>query len=173
MSLAVQQNQRKTILIPTIVDDIHAAAVEVALERMGHRPLRWFTSNLPERTTCVMDLNEAGPPDFVIYDYFGEIHASDVDIFWNRRIGKPVIESSLHPSDAGVVKIESERFLTNLLIGFSESSFSVNGYHAAKRAENKAVQLRAAKSAGLAIPPTLITVRAASILTQAADSNLT
>ncbi|MCA3040710.1 MAG: hypothetical protein ING37_08920, partial [Rhodocyclaceae bacterium] len=147
----------KTILFPTIVDDIHATAVELALREMGHRPVRWLTSNLPERAKCHINFNEEGLNGLAISDYFGEVKLADIDVFWNRRIGAPVITTRLDESDGKVVKIETERFLANMLLCVSESCFSVNDYYAAKRAENKAVQLWKAKSVGLSIPSTIIT----------------
>ena len=41
----------KTILIPTMQSDAHAACVALVLKQMGHRPVRWFCQDLTEAAT--------------------------------------------------------------------------------------------------------------------------
>ena len=44
------------ILIATVVGDIHATAVAVALERMGHGPLLWYASDVPVQAAASIHL---------------------------------------------------------------------------------------------------------------------
>ena len=40
-----------SILIPTIADDVHAAAVAHVLSQLGHRAVRWFCADFPQRSS--------------------------------------------------------------------------------------------------------------------------
>jgi glutathione synthase/RimK-type ligase-like ATP-grasp enzyme len=145
-----------TILIPTILQDVHAAAVAVGLERMGHRPIRWFCGDVPQLSAASLWLGGTGRKSLRLQDYFGALSLDEVDVFWNRRLGEPVVNYPLVESDKQVAASESSKFVKSLLATISQRTFSVNGYYEARMAENKFAQLAAADELGLRVPQTLI-----------------
>jgi hypothetical protein len=144
-----------TVLVPTILEDIHAASVAVVLEQMGHRPIRWFCGDFPERSAASFSVGH-GVSALQFQDYFGSLSLDDVDVFWNRRLGTPIVKFPLCESDKDVATSESESFLRGVLATVSERVFSVNGYYSARVAESKVTQLSAARQLGLRVPETLI-----------------
>ena len=75
------------VLIPTIQDDIHAAAVALALSRAGHRAIRWFCSDLPQRCAASFAPGDGAGglmPDIAIEDGCGPLPLQSVDVLWNR-----------------------------------------------------------------------------------------
>lgn len=146
-----------TILIPTIQDDIHAAAVAQALDRMGHRAIRWFCADLPQSCAASFAIADGASTSISFQDASGHHGIDGVDVFWNRRVGDPIIdEQLLLPSDRQVAFNESVRFVRGLLMTVSQTAFSVNEYGSAHMAENKVLQLHMARHVGLDLPPTLI-----------------
>lgn len=149
--------KKKTILIPTIRDDIHAAAVAILMESIGHRPIRWFCSDYPERSTSSFAISSSKPSSVEFHDYFGDVALDEIDIFWNRRVGAPIYKSFIAECDKDMATEETNRFVAGVLSTVSNRVFSVNDYHAARNAENKLAQLACARTVGLTIPDTLIT----------------
>jgi glutathione synthase/RimK-type ligase-like ATP-grasp enzyme len=145
-----------TILIPTIQNDIHAAAVAEVLERRGHRPIRWFCSDLPSASTASFAIGTGAPISTELRDAGSVISFDEIDVFWNRRVADPIIKDVLVPADREFARREAKRLVRGLLMTVSEQVFSVNDYHRAAAAENKLVQLRAAHEVGFALPDTLI-----------------
>src|SRR6266446_4375016 len=96
-----------TILVPTILEDIHAVAVAVALERMGHRPVRWFCGDFPELSAGSFSCGHHGMESLRFNDYFGNLSLNEIDVFWNRRIGTPALKYPLQESDKSVATNES------------------------------------------------------------------
>jgi hypothetical protein len=145
-----------TILIPTIQDDIHAAAVAQVLEAMGHQPIRWFCGDLPElgMASCAVDREASATRS--LHDGTAALALDGVDVFWNRRVGAPIIQRDLVPGDREIALRETQLFVRGLLMTVSARAFSVNDYQRARAAENKLVQLHAAREVGFAIPPTLV-----------------
>jgi hypothetical protein len=145
-----------TILIPTIQDDIHAAAVARVLEDMGHRPIRWFCGDVPEACMASFSIGSKAPESASLREAASLLEIDGIDVFWNRRIGEPVIKSDLAPGDKEISERESKLFVQGLLMTISERAFSVNDYHRARAAENKLLQLHTAREVGFAIPETLV-----------------
>jgi hypothetical protein len=145
-----------TILIPTIQDDIHAAAVALVLERDGHRPIRWFCGNVPTAAQASFAIGTATPQSATLHDAGGAFDFDAVDVFWNRRVHNPIIEDELDGGDREFALRESKRFVRGLLMTLPDDVFAVNDYHRASAAENKLLQLRAARAVGLAVPETLV-----------------
>jgi glutathione synthase/RimK-type ligase-like ATP-grasp enzyme len=144
-----------TILIPTIPGDLHAAAVAHVLQRMGHRAIRWFCGDLPQRSTMsysiaggTASLQAAGP--------LGRLAIEGAHVLWNRRIGAPSIKEPMPASDRAVALRESAMFSNGVLALLSDGTFAVNGAREAADAENKLTQLRVAREVGLTLPDTLI-----------------
>ena len=88
-----------TILIPTILDDIHAAAVALALDQMGHRPVRWFCCDFPELSMSSFSIGANVGSTLQIRDYFGTLCVDEVDVLWYRRVGSPTLTSPMAESD--------------------------------------------------------------------------
>lgn len=145
-----------TILIPTVQDDIHAAAVAQALEHMGHRAIRWFCADLPQRCAASFAIADDAAASISFEDELEQQTIDGIDVFWNRRVGQPIIGQQLLPSDRQVAFNESVRFVRGLLMTVSQTAFSVNEHGSARAAENKVLQLHVARQVGLALPPTLI-----------------
>lgn len=144
-----------TVLIPTIADDIHAAAVALVLEELGHRPLRWFCADFPAHAMLSAMPAAAGGAGWLRTD--GATHdLDDVDIFWNRRVGQPVLDAAMHAGDRRYALREAQVLLTGTLELVSRRSFAVNPTDRVAVAENKAVQLAVAHELGFALPPTLM-----------------
>lgn len=144
------------ILIPTTVADAHAHCVAIVLGHMGHRPVLWHCSDMPERAAASVQL---GPQETVVTTLHGReigVDFQDVDVFWNRRVGAPVVETDLLDCDRRIAEQESERFTRSLLALASRDAFAVNTFQAARHAEDKVVQLVTARGLGMALPPTLI-----------------
>lgn len=145
-----------TILIPTIQDDVHAAAVATVLEHRGHRAIRWFCSDLPTTNRASFAIGATAPVQAELRDAGSVISLDDIDVFWNRRVADPILDHVLVAADREFASREAKRFVRGLLMMASDRAFSVNDYHRASAAENKLVQLRAARDVGFALPDTLV-----------------
>ena len=144
-----------TILIPTIQDDIHAAAVALVLDKAGHCPIRWFCGDLPQTCTASYSVATRTPETMSLHDSRSELPLDDVDVFWNRRIGAPIVKQALVPSDKQVATEQSTHFVRGLLMAISDSTFSINDYRSAIAAENKILQLHVARDVAFSLPETL------------------
>ena len=76
----------KTILIPTMQSDAHAACVALVLKQMGHRPVRWFCQDLPEAATASFHIGSADPRVAIREGVEPPVDLSEVDVLWNRRV---------------------------------------------------------------------------------------
>jgi len=144
-----------SILIPTIADDVHAAAVAHVLTQLGHRAVRWFCADFPQRASIAISAGD-GPALPQATADGRDLGLADIDIFWNRRVGQPVLDAPLHTSDRQYALREAAMLLSGTLELVSQRSFSVNPMHAVARAENKVVQLAIARELGFSVPPTLL-----------------
>jgi hypothetical protein len=145
-----------TILIPTILEDIHAAAVALALDQMGHRPVRWFCCDFPEVSTSSFSIGTNVGSTLQIRDYFGSLCVDEVDVLWHRRVGSPILTSPMAESDREFAAREAKIYLDGLLASVSARAFAVNDHLKARVAENKLVQLQVAHEVGLTVPETLV-----------------
>jgi glutathione synthase/RimK-type ligase-like ATP-grasp enzyme len=152
-----------TVLIPTFVEDLHAYAVAVRLEQMGHRPLLWHCSDMPERAAASVRFAGDGPPAVELHGLGLDAALADVDVFWNRRIGPPVLTTELLACDREIALRENERFVRSLQAACSDGRFAVNAADRARAAEDKVLQLGVARRVGLALPPTLVSNDPAAI----------
>jgi glutathione synthase/RimK-type ligase-like ATP-grasp enzyme len=122
---------------------------------MGHRAVRWFCGDLPQRSTmsfaigCDAEVLHAADP-------LGPLALQEADIFWNRRLASPTIDQPMPPSDRAVALRELAVFSSGVLALVSERAFEVNGLREAAYAENKLTQLRVARAVGFKLPETLI-----------------
>ena len=145
-----------TLLIPTIARDVHAAAVALALEQQGHRAIRWFCADFPEQCSISMSPEGDAPTQLAVSDAQGVLFDTLPDIYWNRRLSPPVVGAGLPEGDRQFALRESQVLLSGALGLASQHAFAVNDVHRASRAENKVLQLAAARELGFTLPDTLI-----------------
>lgn len=145
-----------TVLIPTFVEDLHAYAVALRLEQMGHRPLLWHCSDLPERGSASLHFGDDRPPAPALRGIGLEVALDEVDVYWHRRIGRPLLTTPLVDCDREIVRGENERFIRSLANACAHGRWAVNAPRAAAAAEDKVLQLGLAQRIGLALPPTLV-----------------
>ena len=145
-----------SILIPTIARDVHAAAVALALEQQGHRAIRWFCADFPEQCSISMSPDGEAPTQLAVSDAQGQLFDTLPDIYWNRRLSPPVVDAGLPEGDRQFALRESQVLLSGALGLASQHAFAVNDVHRASRAENKVLQLAAARELGFTLPDTLI-----------------
>jgi glutathione synthase/RimK-type ligase-like ATP-grasp enzyme len=144
------------VVIATVADDIHAAAVSTALDEIGWSCDRWISSDMPSKQSSTIGI-----------DHTAYIHLSSEDwrthlpvpleniVVWNRRrTDRLFIEPSIHPADAPIAERESITLRDNIFSLLNTSNHQVNEFYRARRAENKSLQLINAKSIGLLIPRT-------------------
>lgn len=149
----------RRILIATVVGDIHATAVSVALTRMGHQPTLWYSCDLPVTAAASLHIApRAATSDPAIT--FDLPHVQDsvgnVDVYWHRRRGEPIVDVPLVASDRAIAERESQRMVNGVMEALSDTTFAVNPMRAANHAEDKLAQLRLAQRLGMRLPETLI-----------------
>ena len=144
------------VLISTFPQDIHAAEVALALRDLGHEAVLWYGADFPTRQTASIRLGGDG----VRWEIRGEeleVHEKSFDVVWFRRPSRPVLpEEDLHPGDRRMARQENESFMTGLWHLVGRDTVQVNPIGNRRGANSKAVQLEAAGSVGLTIPPTLM-----------------
>ena len=148
----------KTYVIVTNEQDLHAAIVATALDRLGERCVRWNTARQARAETAVRLPATPGPggPHWTLDLGAGRLPADLV--VWNRRIERdPRPDGELTEADRIVAQREHRAFVDGAVALLNTAATRINDAYAAARAENKALQLAAAGRAGLATPETLIT----------------
>jgi glutathione synthase/RimK-type ligase-like ATP-grasp enzyme len=158
--VTVGMDTRPQVAILTISDDLHALAVQDALQNRaqchivesnrisGSVGLRWSSVETPTIPTAVGM----------------RIHVSELDIVWWRRANHPqVLPDSVSDSvHVAVINNDSQAALTGLLIT-EFRGWWVSHPLATSLSHNKLVQLAAAKRAGLRVPATLVSQDPAEI----------
>lgn len=143
------------ILIPTYPKDVHALEVALALEDRRHEPVLWYGSDFPAVQSASISLR-GEEMDWEISGPGMAKEQPPFDGVWLRRVTPPVLPRDLHPGDRPVAERECSDFLGGLYHLAAPEAFWVNPLASRPRADLKAVQLREAARAGLAIPPTLM-----------------
>jgi len=146
----------RRILVPTMVGDSHARAVCCGCKARGYDLVRWFTADHPTRQLSSFHFSADGRMSWAIQGSELSLCDQSFDVVWLRRPMPPVLPSTLHPDDIRMASVENLFFYRSLLYTLAEKATWINSYEAHLRARNKLVQLREARSAGLAIPPTLM-----------------
>jgi len=146
-------------LILTFPEDIHATEVALALGDMGHEAVLWYGADFPSRQTASIRI-EGGE---VRWEARGEgldvpLGGPPFDVVWFRRPSPPDLpEEELHPGDRKMARQECETFIEGLWrVVVPPGALEVNPLDGRLRARSKAIQLREAQTAGLRIPPTLM-----------------
>lgn len=145
----------RNILILTQPDDTHAIYVKLALERKGHRAILCYTGDFPENQTHAFKYDK----DFIswdsegIHDYISRIN---IDVVWNRRLGKPLLPDYLHELDVDNAMKENYIFFHSLWQTVLQDAVWINKIDKQRRANHKSYQLKLASELGFNIPKTLI-----------------
>ncbi|MDN5782219.1 MAG: hypothetical protein L0H23_09410 [Luteimonas sp.] len=149
----------RPLILSSLSHDVHAAAVSWALQRGGIDPL-WISSFADSAAGPVSLYSDADTP----WQATGALGA-DVGAVWYRRTHNPRSFPRVQESDLAFVRTEWARFLKNLylLAGDLSNRLWINPPAAAIEAENKLVQLRAARACGLRFPATLVSNDPATI----------
>ena len=146
-------------LIATAANDIHAVVVAHALRHLGFDCFRWLTSDYPIAQECSISIDPDGHGLIKSADGTFELDYSRGDyVFWNRRVvSEHRVPQELCSSDAQVSAREARSFMQSFVGLLETAAFCVNKIYAAKRAENKALQLLLAVKSGFQVPRSLIT----------------
>jgi glutathione synthase/RimK-type ligase-like ATP-grasp enzyme len=144
---------RRALILSSLPHDVHASAVRWGLRESG-RDAIWVTSPT-EDGLAPLSLHTDGESE---WRATGWLDPAELSAVWFRRAHNPEAFPGASSADAGFLRTEWARFLRNLYGLTDELSdrLWVNTPRAAVAAENKLVQLQAARRAGLRFPPTLV-----------------
>jgi hypothetical protein len=143
------------VLVPTYPKDVHAAEVALALRARGHEAVLWYGSDFPTLQSAAIEIRDGALGWEMRGAGLAETHPP-FDVVWLRRPTSPVFPNDIHPADLPVARRETRDFLAGLVHLAAPDAFWVNPLASRPRSELKAVQLREAARAGLAVPPTLM-----------------
>ena len=145
--------------IITIKDDLHALAVaEAFAERHGCKCDVIESDNLADTGGLNWSPDDARIPAVLPNREGDPVHVGSLDVVWWRRsyIGKAIIPADVsEPSAIDVISGDCRVSVMGLMLNEFRGAW-VSHPDATRRAENKLLQLRAAHSAGLRIPKTLV-----------------
>ncbi len=140
-----------SILILSFPLDAHASIIEWSLrQELAANVNTLFTSDFPERLAVSSRFNTAALPE-TLHDGI----PARPTVVWNRRITRPSYPAKAHPDDADFVARENQRFFDGLWHTMACNALWINDFHAARRANSKAVQLAEAQRCGFRIPDTI------------------
>lgn len=147
---------KNKVLILTKYNDTHARVVGCCLEQLGIEFFRWFGSNFPIHEQMCLSLSDAG--NYLIIDggNEGSVILNDFNVVWFRRPSLPSLPSGLDPRDADIIDRENVAFMKNALSFLSSDRFWVNDYQSQFIANNKFIQLIAARKVGFSVPSTIM-----------------
>ncbi len=129
--------------------------VSEALARRGARPLRFDTDLFPAEVRLSATLRPGGLEN-VLRVGGTEAGTSEVHAVWARRVWPPRLSERLDERFRAACTRESLAALEGFFDGLGGARW-VNDPRSERAAENKLLQLRAARESGLDIPPTLMT----------------
>jgi catechol 2,3-dioxygenase-like lactoylglutathione lyase family enzyme len=147
------------LLVTHSGDHFTVERVAEALARRGARPLRFDTDLFPEEVRLSASLGPGGAWN-VLRVGEGEAESSEVRAVWARRMWPPRLSETLDERFRASCVRESAAALEGFFDGLCGARW-VNDPQCERAAENKLLQLRAARESGLDIPPTLLTNDAA------------
>lgn len=147
------------LLVTHSGDHFTVDRVAEALARRGARPVRFDTDLFPEEVRLSAALSGEGAEN-VLRVGDTEVNASEVRAVWARRFWPPRLSDELDERFRASCVRESSAALEGFFDGLCGARW-VNEPRSERAAENKLLQLRAARESGLDIPPTLLTNDAA------------
>ncbi len=142
------------VLILTQINDIHAAAVALGLERKGSRPHVLLGGDFPVLQTGSVTITNQQCSVRIDGPGAG-IDAEVIDTVWNRRWARPRLPDTLHPGDRMIAEGECLDFGQALHSVLAPEAFWVNPPAGARAAGSKLLQLKLADAVGLEVPETL------------------
>lgn len=143
------------VLIPTQVNDIHAAVVALALRERGHEAVLWHGADFPTRQCASLAVSPHGHLSWEARGTDLELADERFDVVWNRRLNPPVLPDDMHAGDRQIAKRECRSFHKAVWHLVAPDAFWVNPLAGRERYTSKPVQLVEAARAGLLVPPTL------------------
>ncbi|HVF68520.1 MAG TPA: hypothetical protein VM914_12700 [Pyrinomonadaceae bacterium] len=143
------------LLVTHSGDHFTVERVAEALARRGARPVRLDTDLFPEEIRLSAALG-SGAAENVLRAGGVELEASEVRAVWARRVWPPRLSGDLDERFRASCVRESAAALECFFDGLHGARW-VNDQRSERAAENKLLQLRAARDAGLEIPLTLLT----------------
>ncbi|MFL6281843.1 MAG: MvdC family ATP-grasp ribosomal peptide maturase [Pyrinomonadaceae bacterium] len=147
------------LLVTHSGDHFTVERVAEALARRGARPLRLDTDLFPEEIRLSATLAPEGAENLFVLGS-DEVKLSEVRAVWARRMWPPRLSGNLDERFRAACARESAAALDAFFDGLGTARW-VNDPQRERAAENKLLQLRAARESGLDIPPTLLTNDAA------------
>jgi glutathione synthase/RimK-type ligase-like ATP-grasp enzyme len=143
------------VLIPTMPEDTHALYVKLALEKIGHQAILWYTADFPQYQKHSFLVKN----DQIFWSACGkdfEINNDEMDVVWLRRPRRPVVPPTLHHDDIANAKIENTLLFQTFWQIVAPNAYWINPPASAKAANCKLLQLKIAKNVGFTVPHTLI-----------------
>lgn len=146
----------RNILIPSLASDIHAIAIQSALEQRGHRVVRWIGDDFPSSQVATLALSNLDALHGSIRTQDAEFDVGDIDLVWLRRPRWPVAPKYLDQYDQKLTDEELHHWYRSIWESCWSDANWVNSMHGRRRANNKILQLKMARKSGLSVPRTLI-----------------
>ena len=147
---------RDAVLLLTHSGDFYTVdLVAQALARMGVRPIRFNTDLFPS----LVKLSARAGDERVAHlctEAGEQISANEIHSVWARKVWPPRVANDLDERYRSMCVSESAAALEGFLDALHSARW-VNDLHRERDAENKQLQLRLAKRAGLRVPRTLVT----------------
>jgi MvdC family ATP-grasp ribosomal peptide maturase len=143
------------LLVTHSGDHFTVERVAEALARRGARALRFDTDLFPGEVRLSAALRPGGA-ERVLGLGAVEVESSEVRAVWARRVWPPRLSDNLDERFRAACTRETGAALEGFFDGLGGARW-VNDPRSERAAENKLLQLRAARESGLDIPPTLLT----------------
>lgn len=144
------------ILICSRQGDVHAEAVAWGLEALGRPATVWRSGDFPAEQSLSIQFDNTGPARHRIVGGGESLDLASVRTVWNRRVQPPRLSPDLHADDVRFAQDQCGQHLEGFLTTACPDALWVNRPAAARQDLNKPLQLRWARTAGLRIPPTLL-----------------
>lgn len=139
------------VIILARANDNHTAAIKWALEQAGYTVTCWSGLSWVEHQRASILLDD--PAQIML----GPYSVDPGDTVWIRRPERPVLDPSVPEANRKVVEAQYYSFYNCIAYGLETLPIRcVNKFSTACFIDNKAVQLRLARSCGLKVPRTLM-----------------
>ncbi len=150
--------KRRTVLLLTHSGDYYVPdIVDAAVEKLGHHAIRINTDRYPSDGALTLTSSSDGVRALLDLGDT-ELDLSRIDAVWCRRIWTASAPSNVDERFAHAAAAQARDAFAGALALLEDSGVRfVNSPGAQTRAEHKVVQLKAARNAGLAMPPSIIT----------------
>jgi len=144
-----------TILIQSIRQDMHAAAVVAALSEVGVPTVLSIGTDVPENQ-CHSYKIVSGVEELSISRHSRKYTlGNDIDLVWSRRVKTHHLQR-IHPDDLEFVDLEFSLFIDGFCARIHDKAKWINPWQSRLLANTKIYQFNAAISSGFDVAPTLI-----------------